>query len=104
MVVQTLHLGSGYAGLGCLMISIDHIKNFYPAPRREQAGFLKHILKEYVQKRAQERSGHGIGDVDYPTERVATNRIDEAVAHARNLLHWQTDWSGWQACFKGRRD
>jgi predicted nucleotidyltransferase component of viral defense system len=31
------------------MISMDHIKNFYPAPMREQAGFLKHILKEYVQ-------------------------------------------------------
>ena len=31
------------------MISIDPIKNFYPAPMREQAGFLKHILKEYVQ-------------------------------------------------------
>ena len=31
------------------MIPIDPIKNFYPAPMREQAGFLKHILKEYVQ-------------------------------------------------------
>jgi predicted nucleotidyltransferase component of viral defense system len=31
------------------MISIDHIKNFYPASMSGQAGFLKHILKEYIQ-------------------------------------------------------
>lgn len=31
------------------MISIDQIKNFYPASMSGNAGFLKHILKEYVQ-------------------------------------------------------
>lgn len=31
------------------MISMDQIKNFYPASMRGNAGFLKHILKEYVQ-------------------------------------------------------
>jgi predicted nucleotidyltransferase component of viral defense system len=31
------------------MITIDQIKNFYPASMSGNAGFLKHILKEYVQ-------------------------------------------------------
>lgn len=31
------------------MISIDHIKSFYPAPLSGSAAFLKHILKEYIQ-------------------------------------------------------
>jgi predicted nucleotidyltransferase component of viral defense system len=31
------------------MISIDQIKNFYPSSMSGNAGFLKHILKEYVQ-------------------------------------------------------
>lgn len=31
------------------MIAIDQIKNFYPASMSGNAGFLKHILKEYVQ-------------------------------------------------------
>jgi predicted nucleotidyltransferase component of viral defense system len=31
------------------MISIDQIKNFYPASMSGNAGILKHILKEYVQ-------------------------------------------------------
>ena len=31
------------------MISLDQIKNFYPASMSANAGFLKHILKEYVQ-------------------------------------------------------
>ena len=31
------------------MISIDSIKNFYPDSIRDNASFLKHILKEYVQ-------------------------------------------------------
>lgn len=31
------------------MISIDQIKHFYPASMSGNAGFLKHILKEYVQ-------------------------------------------------------
>jgi predicted nucleotidyltransferase component of viral defense system len=31
------------------MISIDQIKNFYPASMAEKAVFQKHILKEYVQ-------------------------------------------------------
>jgi predicted nucleotidyltransferase component of viral defense system len=31
------------------MIPIDQIKNFYPASMSGNAGFLKHILKEYVQ-------------------------------------------------------
>ena len=31
------------------MISIDQIKNFYPPSMSGNAGFLKHILKEYVQ-------------------------------------------------------
>ncbi len=31
------------------MISIDQIKNFYPAAMSGNAGFLKHLLKEYVQ-------------------------------------------------------
>ena len=31
------------------MISVDHIKNFYPASMSGNTVFLKHILKEYVQ-------------------------------------------------------
>ena len=31
------------------MISIDQIKNFYPPSMSGNAGFLKHVLKEYVQ-------------------------------------------------------
>ncbi len=31
------------------MISLDQIRNFYPASMSGNAAFLKHILKEYVQ-------------------------------------------------------
>ena len=31
------------------MISIEHIKNYYPAALADNAAFQKHILKEYVQ-------------------------------------------------------
>jgi len=30
------------------MISIDQVRNFYPASMNGNAGFLKHFLKEYV--------------------------------------------------------
>ena len=31
------------------MIAVDHIAAFYPETMRGNAGFRKHILKEYVQ-------------------------------------------------------
>lgn len=31
------------------MIALEHIRNFYPAPLSGNAGFMRHILKEYIQ-------------------------------------------------------